>query len=305
MDLNALRYFAVTAQFGSITKAAAHLNVAQPAVSRQIRKLEQDLGVSLLTRTAQGVTLTGEGDHLLARTGPILQVLNQTRDEVRNWGKDPAGPVSVALMPAVAPVVAPLLAERVRIAFPKVRLSLSEGLGAVIRDGVLTGQFDLGLYHVDREVPSLAVEHLLDEPMFLIGPGGADAPVELRLEDLPGYPLLLPEPPNPLRRMIDALTEDRGLNLDIRETVNSTAMIKTMVAAGLGYTVQSYSFFHDDRDRGGRQFQVSRIVGMTRNWSLARLADRPAVGAVSAVARTIEEIAAEWARTRRWAPTPD
>ena len=95
------------------------------------------------------------------------------------------------------------------------------------------------------------------------------------------------------------------MNLDIRETVNSTAMIKTMVAAGLGYTVQSYSFFHDDRDRGGRQFQVSRIVGMTRNWSLARLADRPAVGAVSAVARTIEEIAAEWARTRRWAPTPD
>ncbi|MEQ8804736.1 MAG: LysR substrate-binding domain-containing protein, partial [Rhodospirillales bacterium] len=265
--------------------------------SRLIRKLEQDLGVRLLTRTAQGVSPTGEGDHLLARTAPILKLLEQTRAEVRNWDQEPAGPVSVALMPAVAPLVAPLVVRRVRDQYPKVLLSLSEGLGTAIADGVLTGQFDLGLFHADREVPSLAISHLLDEPMFLIGPedgtGGARDAIDL--DELPNFPLLLPEAPNPMRRMIDRLTADRGLALDIREIVNSTAMIKAMVAAGLGYTIQSYSFFHEDAQRGTPQFRVLRINCMSRNWSLARLEGRPAGGAVQAVAGIVTDIARAFA----------
>jgi len=301
LNLKALQYIHAAARYGSIAQAAAHLHVAQPAVSRQIRKLEQDLGVRLLTRTAQGVSPTGEGEHLLARTAPILQLLEQTRAEVRNWDQEPAGPVSVALMPAVAPLVAPLVAQRVRDRYPKVVLSLSEGLGTAISDGVLTGQFDLGLFHADREVPSLAITHLLDEPMFLIGPAAdttsAGEPEAIGLDDLPGYPLLLPEAPNPLRRMIDRLTADRGLTLDIREIVNSTAMIKAMVAAGLGCTIQSYSFFHEETERGRPQFRVMKIDGMSRNWSLARLDDRPAGGAVLAVAGIMTEIARDFADT--------
>lgn len=306
MNLKALQYFHAAVRYGSIAQAAAHLHVAQPAVSRLIRRLEQDLGVRLLTRTAQGVSPTGEGEHLLARTAPILQLLEQTRAEVRNWDQEPAGPVSVALMPAVAPLVAPLIVQRVRERYPKVLLSLSEGLGTVISDGVLTGQFDLGLFHADREVPSLVITHLLDEPMFLIGPApdaDADAAAdggqgEIGLDDLPSYPLLLPEAPNPLRRTIDRLTADRGLTLDIREIVNSTAMIKAMVAAGLGCTIQSYSFFHEETQHGTPQFRVMKIAGMSRNWSLARLNGRPAGGAVLAVAGVITEIARDFADTQ-------
>lgn len=305
MNLKALQYFHAAARYGSIAQAAAHLHVAQPAVSRLIRKLERDLGVRLLTRTAQGVSLTGEGDHLLARTAPILKLLDQTRAEVRNWDQEPAGPVSVALMPAVAPLVAPLLVHRVRDRHPKVLLSLSEGLGTVIADGVLTGQFDLGLFHADREVPSLAIAHLLDEPMFLIGPEADmdNARETIDLGELPSFPLLLPEAPNPMRRMIDRLTADRGLTLDIRETVNSTAMIKAMVAAGLGYTIQSYSFFHEETQQGTPRFRVMKIAGMSRNWSLARLEGRPVGGAVLAVAGIITDIARGFADTHyRQAP---
>ena len=304
MNLKALQYFHAAARYGSIAQAAAHLHVAQPAVSRLIRKLERDLGVRLLTRTAQGVSLTGEGDHLLARTAPILKLLDQTRAEVRNWDQDPAGPVSVALMPAVAPLVAPLLVRRVRDRHPKVLLNLSEGLGTVIADGVLTGQFDLGLFHADREVPSLAIAHLLDEPMFLIGPEADmdDARETIDLGELPNFPLLLPEAPNPMRRMIDRLTADRGLTLDIRETVNSTAMIKAMVAAGLGHTIQSYSFFHEETQQGSPRFRVLKIEGMSRNWSLARLEDRPVGGAVLAVAGILTDIARSFADTHYQPP---
>lgn len=86
MDLKALRYFAAIAEFGSITRAAQHLRVAQPAVSRKIHKLENDLGAKLLSRTVQGVSLTEQGGHLLSRITPVLAVLKQTRAEV--WWAD-------------------------------------------------------------------------------------------------------------------------------------------------------------------------------------------------------------------------
>lgn len=304
MDITALRYFVATARLGSITKAAADLHVAQPAVSRQIRKLERDLGVKLLNRTSQGVSLTGQGDHLLARAAPIVQALHQTRTEVRNWDREAAGPVSVALMPAVGSLVAPRLVRRLREEFPKVQLRLSEGLSAFISNGVLTGEFDLGLFHADQDVPGLAMTHLLDEPMFLIGPGGAaDCDISpLALSALPRYPLLLPGQPNSLRRMIDRLTEERGIALDIRETVDGTSIIKRLVAAGLGYTVQCYSFVHEEVQRGDLSIRPLTIEGFSRNWSLASLADRPAVCAVLAVASTIEEIAADLIETQHWHP---
>ena len=304
MDVGALRYFIATAQFGSITQAAAHLHVAQPAVSRQIRKLERDLGVRLLQRTTRGVLLTEQGAHLLARAAPIVRALTETRSEVRNWDREPAGPVAVALMPAVGSLVAPILVRRLRDEHRKVELRLSEGLSASIGDGVMSGQFDLGLFHTDQTMPALAITHLLDEPMFLIGPGGeaggTGRPVSIK--DLPQYPLLLPGPPHTLRRMMERLAEDRGVALDIREPVDSTSIIKRLVAAGLGYTVQCYSFVHEEVQRGDLSIRRLDIESLARNWSLASRADRPRTSAASAVATIICEIADHLAKTHRWQP---
>ncbi len=308
MDLTALRYFVTTAEYGSITKAAAHLYVAQPAVSRQIRKLEQDLGVRLLNRTAQGVSLTGQGEHLYRRAGALLQGLSQTRTEVQNWGADPSGPVSVALMPAVGSLVAPPLVARLRDAYPKIQLHLAEGLSAFISDGVLDGRFDLGLFHADQDAAALDSALLLDEPMFLIGPSAGAPPKRKRRHqpltaaELPKFPLLLPGPPNPLRRAIDRLAAESGLELDIRETVDSTSIIKRLVAAGLGFTVQCYSFVHEEVTRGDLSIRPLAIDGLSRNWTLASLAGRPPVSAVAAVAGLIRDIAAGLADTHHWGP---
>lgn len=91
--------------------------------------------------------------------------------------------------------------------------------------------------------------------------------------------------------MIDRVAEDHGIELDIRETVNSTAIIKSLLANGLGYTIQSYSFVHEEVERGDLTTRRLNINGLSRNWSLARLAGRSTVGAVSAVADIITDIA--------------
>lgn len=306
MDLKSLRCFIAAAEYGSIAKAAAHLRIAQPAVSRQVRKLESDLGVTLLTRTAQGVSLTEQGASLLARAAPALRALNDARDAVRHQDREPAGPVSVALMPAVGSLVAPPLVRRLRARHPKVQLELFEGLSTFIVEGLLDDRFDLGLFHADQEWPLLAVTPLLEEPMFLVGPGdGGTAPGRpLPMKRLADYPLLLPSPSNPLRRMIERLGEKNGLDLDLRESIDSTSVIKGLVGAGLGYTIQCYSYVHEDAARGELSIRPFSFAGLSRNWSLGTLADRPASTAVTAVAAILREIAADLAETHDWHPKP-
>jgi DNA-binding transcriptional LysR family regulator len=82
VDLKDLKYFRAIAECGTFSKAAAHLRVAQPALSRKIQKLENDLGVQLLQRTARGVTATEAGRVLLGRTQELEQALEDIRREV-------------------------------------------------------------------------------------------------------------------------------------------------------------------------------------------------------------------------------
>ena len=110
MNLRALHYFVQIAHHGSISQAALHLHVAQPALSRQIHNLEEDLGVRLLTRTAQGVTLTGPGESLLRRGERILRDVEETRLAAMSEEQDVVGSVAVA----VEPTLGALLIERVR-----------------------------------------------------------------------------------------------------------------------------------------------------------------------------------------------
>jgi LysR family nitrogen assimilation transcriptional regulator len=303
MNIKALRYFVATVRTGSVTQAAARLNVAQPAVSRQISKLERELGTQLLRRTTRGVSLTEPGERLMARAEPILESLERARTEVEAWDSEPAGPVSVALMPAVGSLVAPDLVRQLRERHPKIALKVMEGLSAFIGEGVLRGDFDLGLVHADQELPALAAVPLLDEPMFLVGPGAISTSTRpMTLGELAGYPLLLPSPSNPLRRMIDKLAGDHGIALDIRETIDSTSAIKGLVLAGLGFTVQCYSYVHEEVRRGDLTIRNLEAGVLKRNWTLVHGKDAPLRPAVAAVATVMEEIAAGLARTHRWHP---
>src|SRR5579862_4111163 len=158
MDIRSLRYFVTAATFKSISKAANHLHVAQPALSRQLRKLEKDLGVLLLRRDSRGVQLTEAGAWLLYNGESILRQVEQLTDEVRARGKDPSGRVSVALIPSVASLFAPLLVKRMRERHPAISLKLSEGLTTFIVGGLLQNKFDLGLIpaeQVDAELASV------------------------------------------------------------------------------------------------------------------------------------------------------
>jgi LysR family nitrogen assimilation transcriptional regulator len=311
MNIRSLQYFITAASLNSISKAAAQLHVAQPALSRQIQKLERELGAQLLCRDSTGVRLTEAGARLLDKGEGILRQVEQAKAEVRASGTEPRGPVAVALMPSVASLIAPPLVMRMRQRYPKVILRISEGLTNVIVGGLIGKKIDLGLIPAEPIDKALSSTPLLTEPMFLIGPGKFDeakrggASAAMTLRRLARYPLLLPSRGNVLREQIETLAKRSGVTLDIREDVDSSAVIKHLVVSGLGYTIQCYSFVHEEVERGQLFVRPLRIPGLSRQWSLAQLRGHPQSLASINTAKIMLEIADELSRRKDWAQPAD
>src|SRR3546814_14168642 len=136
MDTRALRYFVHVAQLKSFSRAAAHLRIAQPALSRQIRNLEDELGVQLLTRSVRGVQMTEAGALLLERAEVILDQIKKARLEVAAEAGEPSGRLTLAVTPAAGPMLVPPLVERCEASFPKVSLRFVEGLPGVLHNAL-------------------------------------------------------------------------------------------------------------------------------------------------------------------------
>lgn len=209
-------------------------------------------------------------------------------------------------MPAVVSLIAPPLVAHMRKHHPKIALRISEGLTTAIIGGLLSKKFDLGLIPAQPSDTALLSTPLLTEPMFLIGPGqsgeakGAMPKSAVTLRQLKRYPLLLPSHGNVLRQQIENLAKREGVTLDIREDIDSSTIIKHLVVSQLGYTIQCYSFVHEEVERGQLRVRPLQIPGLARQWSLARLRDNPLSAASSVTADVMLAIANDLARRKDW-----
>ena len=144
MNLKQIEYFVSVAELGSFSKAARALNVAQPALSRQVRALETDLREPLLLRNGRGVTLTEAGQRLLDHGSGLLQQVAQIREEMGAKRGEPVGRITIALPPSMARQLTLPLIDSFRRELPKANLAVVEGLSADIAEWIATGRVDLG-----------------------------------------------------------------------------------------------------------------------------------------------------------------
>ena len=134
MDLRQLRVFVEVARLGSFTRAAEHLHVAQPAVSLSIRKLEEGLDLTLLNRQEKRVTLTAEGEALLAHARRILEDCAAAEAEMAELRGLGSGEVRVGIPPMMSSYFFPLIIREFRRRYPKLRLSVNgEGAASIQR----------------------------------------------------------------------------------------------------------------------------------------------------------------------------
>ncbi|MGN7102424.1 LysR family transcriptional regulator [Ralstonia holmesii] len=233
--------FVRVAASGSLSKAAAMLDMPQSMVSRNIAQLEQQCGQRLFRRTGRGVVLTEFGEQTLPRVARLVDEADALADDIRNARGQPVGEVLVGLLPsAVGQFAAPLFAA-VREQLPGVRLHLVEGASAQLEEQLRDGRLDMGIVLREDEA-SIGDAHVLARvPLHLVGRRG-DALVsksDVALTALAGVPLVVPSRPHLLRARLDRLAADHSLPLQVAVEADSVRLQYEIAAAGGGYAIAS------------------------------------------------------------------
>jgi LysR family transcriptional regulator, nitrogen assimilation regulatory protein len=271
MNLKQLEYFVTVAELGSFSKAAVALDIAQPALSRQVRALEVDLRETLLRRNGRGVSLTDAGRRLFEHSVGILNRVAQAREDMGAQRDEPVGRITLGMPPSIGRQLTLPLIDGFRRQLPKARVAIVEGLSSHITEWLASGRIELGLLYNPEPSPSLTIDPLLQEPLCLVsaaGPSGSErGPVPLRA--LSRYPLVMPERQHVIRRLVESQATLAGLTLDIAAEVSSIAAIIDLVAAGYGHAV----------------LHASAVIASGRADQLvARPLSEPAVGTVLCLA---------------------
>lgn len=238
MDLRQIEYFVRIAELGSFTRASIALGIAQPALSRQIRLLELELGQALLLRNGRGVTMTEAGKTLLEQGRGVLHQVSRLRDELGRIRGGVAGGVSVGLPPSLSRLLTVSLVRAATRALPGVRLSISEGLTTVIQESLVSGQIDLALLYNVPSHPDIDSAFLLDEPLYVVSRHDADAcPEPVPLAGLSELPLVIPRRPNAFRMLVEDALAREGWPIRIAMEADGVDAILGLVADGIGTAV--------------------------------------------------------------------
>lgn len=247
MNLRQLEYFVAVAELGSFSKAAVILNVAQPALSRQVRLLETDLHVTLLMRNGRGVVLTEAGKRLFDQSVGILQLVSRVREDIEASRDVPSGRIVIGLPPSMGHLLILPLVEGFRRALPKARLAIVEGLSAHLAEWISTGRVDLGLLHNPEPQPALEITPVLEEPLGLVSPvgdgqakgtgrkGGARGTITLK--EVTRLPLILPERSHAIRRLLETQAALSGHKINVVLEISSVQSILELVRAGYGHAL--------------------------------------------------------------------
>lgn len=172
MELRHLRYFVVTAQLEHFGRAAVRLSIVQPALSKQIRELEAEVGTPLFERLARGVRLTAAGRAFLADAERLLAETSRALERVREVGRGHAGRLRVGFVDtAIYHPVLPRIIERFRRAFPAVQLELVQQPSLAQGEELRSGQLNVGfVFHRPPHLATLATHPIVSEPILLAVP---------------------------------------------------------------------------------------------------------------------------------------
>jgi LysR family nitrogen assimilation transcriptional regulator len=244
-----LRAFVVVARHGSFAQAAADLCVAQSALSKRVRRLEDRMGAPLLERRARGVVLTEAGHAFLVRAQRLVDEVADLERNLSSSVQTPAGEVRIALPQRTAGLLAPPVIERCRRELPLVNLHVLEGTPSNVHGWLMRGEADIATSYNPDVGAGFAVKPVLVEPLFLFTAaaaaaghfGGRAVPERCTLADLGSLPLILPRKPNIVRVLVDRLGAGHGVRPRIVFETDGTATIRGMVERGMGVTLFSLS----------------------------------------------------------------
>lgn len=241
MDLKQLEYFRHVAELGSFTRAAAFLSVVQPALSRQVRQLETELGQNLFERNGRGVVLTDAGTRLLEHTRGILTQVGRARQDLEDQRKGDYGHFALGLPPSLGRSVTVPIVKAFARQLPNARLATVEGLSAYMLEWLSIGRVDCALVYNALASPSIDMQPLLVEQLYLIAPmPGRRARHERKsvtLAELADYPLIIPSRPHAMRMSVEHALAAVDAKINVAHEIECIPAIIDLVRQDLGYAV--------------------------------------------------------------------
>jgi LysR family nitrogen assimilation transcriptional regulator len=290
MDLKQLKTFLLVAELGSLSKAADRLHIAQPALGRHIKLVEDELGERLFVRHGRGMLLTEAGQLMVKRAAAILRLVEDTRAEISTQRDAVKGTVSLGVPPTAGEVIASRLVERFLRDYPNVVVRIVPAFSGYLLDMLQRGEVDLAIMYETDVARQLQLEPLIKETLFLIGPQKSKLtqkkPIAFR--SLADLTMILPGPRHGLRLLLENQARKSGIALQVAVEAEALQTLKELVSRGLGYTVLPLAAVHAELK--ARTLCTAPIVRplLSRKLVLARSIVRPSTRAVRIFVDTLK-----------------
>jgi len=281
MDFDQLNTFVEVAKLGRFSRAAEKVLRSQPAVSAQIRQLEQEYGHRLFDRTAKSVRLTPAGEVILEYARQLLALRGSSLRAVAERNGVPVGTLSIGANEGTFLYVLPKVFAKYHKMFPKIRISVYRNFTHKVIEKVEDGALDLGIVTLPVKSPSLTVVPLFKDRVLLMVESGSPLfnKRSVTMEELAQQPLIIPKTGS-TRKLIEKNLRPYRENLNITMELTSLTMIKRFVAAGFGVSLISSTFARENVRRGDVKLlkieglEISRELGLIfqKHRSLPRVA---------------------------------
>ncbi len=303
MELRQLRYFVAIVDHGSLSRAARALHVAQPALTQQLRQLEDELKAQLLHRSAQGVLSTDAGKTFYEHAQAILKQVEDARYAVAQSADAPSGTVALGIPQSVSGALALPLLIAVRAAYPDISLQLTEELSGNLIEQLKSGRINLAVLFDDGQLSGFASTPMVEEQlMFITRTGSAFAPrgKTMTLAGAAQVPLILPGLQHGVRPRIENVVRSAGLTLSQVIEINSIAILKSALLADIGATILPSAPVLSEIER--RLMMAYPIAGanISRTVTLCASRNIPLTNAAAAVERLVLEVTAHLCGSNAW-----
>jgi LysR family transcriptional regulator, nitrogen assimilation regulatory protein len=308
LDTDLLQVFSRVAESHNFSRAAALLGVAQPIVTRKIKRLEDELGVQLFVRSNRGCELTQEGELLAAKVGGILLQLSQVREEVSTASQTVKGTIAIGLPAAAGTLLAPHLMPQVDQLWPQLRVEVIETVTRNLIASVLNRELSLALVYDPPTDAGLLVRPLLMERLHLVGvPRLMKRLGELkrvRVQDMADMPLVLPIRAQIVRMLLEDAFAENSLSLEPRFEANSPLLLKAMALQGLGCTVLTLGSMADEVASGRLTAIPFEDRGMSLSLTLISTREHSRLRVVQLMSDLIEGEVRRMAAAGDWPGAP-
>jgi len=300
MNLTYLLNFIQIVEWGNISKAAAFLNIAQPALSRQIKSLEDTLNTRLLRRHSWGVEPTEDGKLLLEHARRIQKECNDAMENVQSNKSNPVGTVYLGVPSAYSVSLIPPLLNRMRALYPNISVHVVEAFSGTVYEWLINGRLDLAILYYSKEHRAAVMSPFLEEDMIALGsPEMMRGKPEIPIVDLAQQKLIAAWRPHIHRLTLDAAFVSANVTFEPRIEIDSLPCMTELAHRGEGIAILPPSSVSrelaDGRLKGAAlrpSIRLKTVLGQTP--------DKQPTRAMKILVNTLQNLAVELAPKTGW-----